>query len=52
MPSLGPMEILVIVVIALVVLGPRRLPDAGRAVGQGLREFKDAIGTGQDRANS
>jgi sec-independent protein translocase protein TatA len=37
------MELIVVLVIALVVLGPKRLPDAGRSVGNGLREFKDAI---------
>ena len=43
MPSIGPMEIVVVLVIALIVLGPKRLPDAGKSVGKGLREFKDAI---------
>jgi sec-independent protein translocase protein TatA len=41
--NLGPMEIVVILVIALLVLGPKRLPEAGRSVGKGIREFKDAI---------
>jgi sec-independent protein translocase protein TatA len=49
MPSIGPMEIVVVLVIALIVLGPKRLPDAGKSVGKGLREFKDAItGGGND----
>ena len=43
MPSIGPMELVVVLVIALLVLGPRRLPDAGRAMGRGLREFKEAV---------
>jgi sec-independent protein translocase protein TatA len=43
MPSIGPAELLVVLVIALVVLGPKRLPEAGRALGRGLREFKDGI---------
>ena len=43
MPSLGPMEMLLILGLALLVLGPKRLPDAGRAMGRGLREFKDAV---------
>jgi len=38
--NLGPMELLVIVVIALVVLGPQRLPDAMKQVGKGLGEAK------------
>lgn len=46
MPSLGPMELIIILAIALIVLGPKRLPDAGRSVGRGLREFKDAIAGG------
>jgi sec-independent protein translocase protein TatA len=39
----NPTHLLFIVVIALIVLGPKRLPDAGRALGSGLRNFKDAI---------
>jgi sec-independent protein translocase protein TatA len=47
--NLGPMEIVVILVIALLVLGPKRLPEAGRSVGKGIREFKEAIsGKGDD----
>jgi sec-independent protein translocase protein TatA len=41
--NVGPMELVVVLVIALVVLGPKRLPEAGKAVGRGLREFKGAI---------
>lgn len=49
MPSIGPMELIIVLAIALIVLGPKRLPDAGRSVGKGLREFKDAIaGGGKD----
>lgn len=43
MPSIGPMEIVVILVIALIVLGPKRLPEMGRSVGRGMREFKAAV---------
>ncbi len=43
MPSIGPMELIVVLVIALVVLGPKKLPDVGRSVGKGMREFKDGI---------
>jgi sec-independent protein translocase protein TatA len=42
--SVGPMELVIVLVIALLILGPKRLPEAGRAVGKGLREFKDSIG--------
>ena len=41
--NVGPMELIIVLVIALVVLGPKRLPEAGRAVGKGLREFKDSV---------
>jgi sec-independent protein translocase protein TatA len=41
---LSPTHLLVVLVVALIVLGPKRLPGAGRALGQGLREFKDSIG--------
>jgi sec-independent protein translocase protein TatA len=43
MSGIGLPEILIVLVIALVVLGPKRLPDAGRSLGRGLREFKGAI---------
>ena len=43
MPNIGPMELAIVAVIALLVLGPKRLPDAGRAMGRGMREFKDAV---------
>ena len=43
MPNIGPMEIAIVLVIALIVLGPKRLPDAGRALGRGMREFKDGV---------
>jgi sec-independent protein translocase protein TatA len=40
MPNLGPMEILMVLVVALIVLGPKRLPEAGRQVGKALGEVK------------
>jgi sec-independent protein translocase protein TatA len=43
MPSIGPMELIIVLVVALLVLGPKRLPDAGRSLGRGMREFKDSI---------
>jgi sec-independent protein translocase protein TatA len=44
MPNIGPMELAIVAIIALLVLGPKRLPAAGRSLGQGLREFRDGIG--------
>lgn len=47
--NVGPMEIIIVAIIALIVLGPKRLPDAGRSLGRGLREFKSAISGSDDR---
>ena len=41
--SVGPTELIIVLVIALLVLGPKRLPEVGRSVGRGMREFKDSI---------
>ena len=43
MPNIGPMELVIVLVIALIVLGPKRLPEVGRSVGNGLREFKESL---------
>ena len=43
MPNVGPLELLVVLVIALIVLGPKRLPEVGRSLGRGIREFKDTL---------
>ena len=48
MPNIGPMELIIVLVIALVILGPKKLPQAGRSLGKGVREFKDSI-TGESR---
>jgi sec-independent protein translocase protein TatA len=45
---LQPTHLLFILVIALLVLGPKRLPEVGRSLGRGLRDFKDAM-SGEDR---
>jgi sec-independent protein translocase protein TatA len=45
--GIGPLELVIVAVIVLVIFGPKRLPQAGRALGQGLREFKDSV-TGKD----
>jgi sec-independent protein translocase protein TatA len=47
--QLGLPEMILVLVIALVVLGPKRLPEAGRAAGRGIREFKDAFSVGESR---
>lgn len=43
MPGIGPMEIVVVLVIALLILGPKKLPEMGRSLGTGMRSFKDAV---------
>ena len=47
MPDLSPVQLIIALVIALVVLGPKRLPEVGRSLGRGIREFKDSV-TGND----
>ena len=42
MPSIGPFELIIILVIALVIIGPGRLPDVGAALGKSIREFRKA----------
>jgi sec-independent protein translocase protein TatA len=41
--NVGPTELIIVLVIALIVLGPKRLPEVGRSVGRGMREFKDSL---------
>jgi sec-independent protein translocase protein TatA len=49
MPNIGPMEIALVLIVALIILGPKKLPDMGRSVGKGMREFKEAVsGGGKD----
>jgi sec-independent protein translocase protein TatA len=43
MPSVGPLELVIILVIALIVFGPKRLPEVGRSIGDGIRELKDTM---------
>ena len=43
MPGIGPMELVIVLVLALVVLGPKRLPEAGRSLGRGMRNFKSSL---------
>jgi sec-independent protein translocase protein TatA len=43
MPNIGPLELAIVLVIALVIFGPKRLPDLGKSLGSGMREFKDSL---------
>ncbi len=44
--GIGMTELIIVLVIALIVLGPKRLPEAGRSLGRGMREFKDSLSGG------
>jgi sec-independent protein translocase protein TatA len=48
MPSIGPLELGILLLIVLIVFGPKKLPGLGRQLGTGMREFKDSI-TGKDK---
>ena len=48
MPNIGPLEIIIVLVVVLLIFGPKRLPDLGRSLGSGMREFKDSV-TGRDK---
>jgi len=43
MPGVGPTELIIVLVIALLIFGPKKLPGLGRSLGSGMREFKDSI---------
>ena len=49
---LQPTHLIIILIVALLILGPKRLPDAGRAIGEGLQEFKKSITAGHDDDDS
>ncbi len=52
MSGIGPMELVIVLVIALLVLGPKKLPEVGRSVGRGMREFKESLaGDNEERAD-
>jgi sec-independent protein translocase protein TatA len=48
MPNIGPLEIAIVLVIVLLIFGPKRLPGLGKQLGTGMREFKESI-TGKDK---
>lgn len=41
--NVGPLEIIIVLIIALVVFGPKRLPELGRSLGRGIREFRGSV---------
>ena len=48
MPNVGPLELAIVLIIALVVFRPKRLPELGKSVGRGIREFKGSISGDND----
>lgn len=52
MPGIGPMELIVVLVIALLVFGPKKLPDLGRSLGGGMREFKNSVTGDRERRDT
>jgi sec-independent protein translocase protein TatA len=50
MPEIGIAGLVVILVVALLIFGPKRLPEIGRSLGKGMREFKDSITGSDDKA--
>jgi sec-independent protein translocase protein TatA len=49
MPNVGPLEIAVVLIIVLIIFGPKRLPELGKSVGHGIREFKNSISGDSDK---
>jgi TatA/E family protein of Tat protein translocase len=52
MPNIGPVELIIILVIALLILGPGKLPDVGAAIGKSIREFRKATTDVQDTVSA
>jgi sec-independent protein translocase protein TatA len=48
MPNVGPLEIAIVLIIVLIIFGPKRLPELGRSMGRGIREFKGSLGGDDD----
>ena len=51
MPNIGPLELVLILLVVLLLFGAKRLPELGRSLGSGMKEFKDSV-TGKDSDSS
>jgi sec-independent protein translocase protein TatA len=49
MPNVGPLEIAVVLIIVLIIFGPKRLPELGKSMGNGIREFKNSLSGEKDK---
>jgi sec-independent protein translocase protein TatA len=47
--NVGPLELIIVLAIALIVLGPKKLPEFGKSIGSGMREFKDSLTSSSTR---
>jgi sec-independent protein translocase protein TatA len=52
MPNVGPLEIAIVLVIVLIIFGPKRLPELGRSMGRGIRDFRGAMSGDHDDEES
>jgi sec-independent protein translocase protein TatA len=49
MPNIGPLEIAIVLIIVLIIFGPKRLPELGQSMGRGIREFKNSVTGDKDK---
>jgi sec-independent protein translocase protein TatA len=49
MPNIGPLEIAIVLIIVLIIFGPKRLPELGQSMGRGIREFKGSLSGDKDK---
>lgn len=49
MPNIGPLEIAIVLIVVLVIFGPKRLPELGRSMGRGIREFRGSVTGDKDK---
>ena len=48
LPNIGPLELIIVLVIAVIILGPKRIPAAAKSVGQGMRNFRHSLSGGDE----
>ncbi|HMT06121.1 MAG TPA: twin-arginine translocase TatA/TatE family subunit [Solirubrobacterales bacterium] len=46
LPNIGPVELIIVLAIVILILGPKRIPAAARSIGHGMRNFRDSLGGG------
>jgi sec-independent protein translocase protein TatA len=48
LPNIGPLELIIVLVIVVIIFGPKRIPAAAKSVGQGVRNFRESLSGGSD----